>query len=72
MRTEDFERIRRLVRRIRTQSMINQDVPLSELSEEDLRELFAVQMEQSREIELILDDELATLSRSKDGLKAVQ
>ncbi|HBC3931552.1 TPA: hypothetical protein KD853_004730 [Vibrio parahaemolyticus] len=72
MRTEDFERIRRLVRRIRTQSMINQDVPLSELSEEDLRELFAVQMEQAREIELILDDELATLSRSKDGLKAVQ
>lgn len=60
MRTEDFERIRRLVRRIRTQSMINQDVPLSELSEEDLRELFAVQMEQAREIELILDDELAT------------
>jgi hypothetical protein len=72
MRTEDFERIRCLVRRIRTQSMINQDVPLSELSEEDLRELFAVQMEQAREIELILDDELATLSRSKDGLKAVQ
>jgi hypothetical protein len=29
-------------------------------------------MEQAREIELILDDELATLSRSKDGLKAVQ
>lgn len=72
MRTEDFERIRRLVRRIRTQSMINQDVPLSELSEEDLRELFAVQMEQAREIELILDDELTTLSRSKDVLKAVQ
>lgn len=72
MRTEDFERIRRLVRRIRTQSMINQDVPLPELSEEDLRELFAIQMEQAREIELILDDELATLSRSKDGLKAVQ